>query len=235
MKIAIIGKPNAGKSSLLNRLAEVERAIVSPLPGTTRDTIEQRILIDGMPVNIIDTAGIRKAGNLLEQEGIRRAGEAAENADVVVLIADVNKDDIQDLKTMAADLGARKNLLYVFNKIDLSGHAPGKLHSSGDRRKVYMSAKTGAGVDTLKQEIKNIVAGSDYVENTFIAHTRHMNILRDAGAILEQATKQFQQYHAVELFADDLSRLQRLLGEMTGEYTSDDLLGDIFSRFCIGK
>ena len=235
LKIAIIGKPNAGKSSLLNRLAQAERAIVSALPGTTRDTIEQQILIDGIPVNVIDTAGIRKAGNLIEQEGIRRARSAADNADVVVLIADVNKDEIQDLKTIAAQFSPGKNLLYVFNKIDLSGHDPGKSRLSGEAREIFISAKTGTGVDVLKQEIKHCVTASDYSENTFVAHTRHINVLREAGAILEQAAEQFQRHHAVELFADDLSRLQRTLSLITGEYAPDDLLGEIFSRFCIGK
>ena len=235
LKIAIIGKPNAGKSSLLNRLAQVERAIVSALPGTTRDTIEQQILIDGIPVNVIDTAGIRKAGNLIEQEGIRRARSAADNADVVVLIADVNKDEIQDLKTIAAEFSPGKNVLYVFNKIDLSGHDPGKSRLSGEAREIYISAKTGTGVDVLKQEIKHCVTASDYSENTFVAHTRHINVLREAGAILEQAAEQFQRHRAVELFADDLSRLQRTLSLITGEYAPDDLLGEIFSRFCIGK
>ena len=235
LKIAIIGKPNAGKSSLLNRLAQVERAIVSPLPGTTRDTIEQQILIDGIPVNVIDTAGIRKAGNLIEQEGIRRARSAADNADVVVLIADVNMDEIQDLKTIAAEFSPGKNVLYVFNKIDLSGHEPGKSRLSGVAREIYISAKTGTGVDVLKQEIKHCVTASDYSENTFIAHTRHINVLHEAGAILEQAAEQFQRHRAVELFADDLSRLQRTLSLITGEYAPDDLLGEIFSRFCIGK
>ena len=235
LKIAIIGKPNAGKSSLLNRLAQVERAIVSALPGTTRDTIEQQILIDGIPVNVIDTAGIRKAGNLIEQEGIRRARSAADNADVVVLIADVNKDEIQDLKTIAAEFSPGKNVLYVFNKIDLSGHEPGKSRLSGVARDIYISAKTGTGVDVLKQEIKHCVTASDYSENTFIAHTRHINVLREARAILEQAAEQFQRHRAVELFADDLSRLQRTLSLITGEYAPDDLLGEIFSRFCIGK
>ncbi len=235
LKIAIIGKPNAGKSSLLNRLAEIERAIVSPLPGTTRDTIEQQILINGMPVSVIDTAGIRKAGNLIEQEGIRRARSAAENADIVILIADVNKDDIQDLKTIAAEFSPGKNVLYVFNKIDLSGHAPGKSELAGDAREIYISALTGAGVDALKQEIKHSVMASDYSENVFIAHTRHINVLREATAMLEQAAKKFQRHHAVELFADDLSRLQQTLSVITGEYAADDLLGEIFSRFCIGK
>ena len=235
LKIAIIGKPNAGKSSLLNRLAQAERAIVSALPGTTRDTIEQQILIDGIPVNVIDTAGIRKAGNLIEQEGIRRARSAADNADVVVLIADVNKDEIQDLKTIAAEFSPGKNVLYVFNKIDLSGHEPGKSRLSGVAREIYISAKTGTGVDVLKQEIKHCVTASDYSENTFIAHTRHINVLREAGAILEEAAEQFQRHRAVELFADDLSRLQRKLSVITGEYAPDDLLGEIFSRFCIGK
>ena len=235
LKIAIIGKPNAGKSSLLNRLAEVERAIVSHLPGTTRDTIEQRILIDGIPVNVIDTAGIRKAGNQIEQEGIRRARTAAESADIVILIADVNTDDIQDLSTIAAEFNPGKSVLCAFNKIDLSGHKAGKPQSSEDTQGIYISAKTGAGIDALKQEIKHCVMASDYSENTFIAHTRHINVLREAGVILEQAAEEFHRRHAVELFADDLSRLQRILGEITGEYTADDLLGEIFSRFCIGK
>lgn len=256
--IAIIGKPNAGKSSLLNRLAEVERAIVSPLPGTTRDTVEQQILIDGIPVSVIDTAGIRKAGDLIEQEGIKRAKSAADEADVVVLIADVTRDDVRDLEAIATDLGSDKKLLYAFNKIDLSGHAPGKSGPGGDglevrprtytsgygasrpetakdARGIYISAKMGTGIDELKREIKDIVAGSDFSENNFIAHTRHINVLRTAGELLEQAAAQFQRTRAVELFADDLYRLQRTLGEITGEYAADDLLGEIFSRFCIGK
>ena len=235
LKIAIIGKPNAGKSSLLNRLARAERAIVSPLPGTTRDTIEQQILIDGIPVNVIDTAGIRRAGNLIEQEGIRRARSAAGNADVVILIADVNEDEAEDLIPLGDEFGPEKSVLHVFNKIDLSGHDPGKFPLSGEERKIYVSAKTGAGIDLLKQEIKHCVTVSDYSENTFIAHTRHISVLREAGAMLEEAAKQFQRHHAVELFADDLSRLQRTLGVITGEYAPDDLLGEIFSRFCIGK
>ena len=235
LKIAIVGKPNAGKSSLLNRLAEIERAIVSPLPGTTRDTIEQQILIDGIPVSVVDTAGIRKAGDLIEQEGIRRARSAAGSADVVILIADAAGDDIRDLQAIAADLGSEKKLLYAFNKIDLSGHGAGRPESAKDAREIYISAKTGAGVDTLKQEIKDIAAGSDFSENSFIAHTRHINVLRAAGELLEQAAAQFRRTRAVELFADDLSRLHRTLGEITGEYTADDLLGEIFSRFCIGK
>lgn len=235
LKIAIIGKPNAGKSSLLNRLAEVERAIVSPLPGTTRDTIEQQILIDGIPVSVIDTAGIRKAGDLIEEEGIRRARSAAGSADVVILIADATRDDIHDLQTIAADLGTEKKLLYAFNKIDLSGHEAGKSEAARGARQIFISAKTGAGIDELKREIKDIVAGSDFSENSFIAHTRHIDVLRTARDLLEQAAEQFRRTRAVELFADDLNRLQRTLGEITGEYTADDLLGEIFSRFCIGK
>ncbi len=235
LKIAIIGKPNAGKSSLLNRLAQVERAIVSPIPGTTRDTIEQQILIDGIPVNVIDTAGIRRAGNRIEQEGIRRARSAAGSADVVILIADTTADDIRDLQAIAADLESEKKLLYAFNKIDLSGHRAGRPEPATALREIYLSAKTGAGIDELKREIKEIAAGSDFSENSFIAHTRHINVLRTAGELLEQAAAQFRSTRAVELFAEDLSRLHHTLGEITGEYTADDLLGEIFSRFCIGK
>ena len=217
MNIAIIGKPNAGKSSLLNRLAEIERAIVSPLPGTTRDTIEQQILIGGIPVRITDTAGIRTTGNQVEQEGIRRARSAANNADVVILIADATLEDIGELKSIAADLGAEK-LLYVFNKIDLTGHDAGKPSSANDTRELYISAMTGAGVDALKQEITTMVAGADVSENSFIAHTRHLNILHAVEEALEQAAQQYQHTHAPELFAEDLSRAQRKLGELTGEY-----------------
>ena len=235
LKIALIGKPNVGKSSLLNCLAQVERAIVSPQPGTTRDTVEQQILLDGIPVKVIDTAGIREAGNLIEQEGIRRAKSALEHADAVILIADVNQDDLPDLQAIAADFSTGKNLLYVFNKIDLSGHTAGSTRGPGGERQVYISAKTGAGIAALKQEIKTSVIGLDSSENTFIAHTRHINALSEAGTILEQAAREFRRRHAIELFAEDLARLQQCLSVITGEYAPDDLLGEIFSRFCIGK
>ncbi len=267
LKIALLGKPNAGKSSLLNRLAEAERAIVSPQPGTTRDTIEQQILIDGIPLNVIDTAGIRTAGNQIEQEGIRRAEAAAVAADIVILIADTCRDDMPDLRAVAAQLGPGKNLLYVFNKIDLSGRAPGKAGPDGDAppltpcggrleavpsgsvartgggasatanaaRAIYVSAKTGAGMDALKQEIKDMVRGADCTENSFIAHTRHIDLLHKAATQLRDAAAQFHQHRATELFADDLTRVQQTLGELTGTHTPDDLLGEIFARFCIGK
>ena len=235
LKIALIGKPNAGKSSLLNRLAEAERAIVSPVPGTTRDTIEQQILIDGIPVSVIDTAGLREAGNLIEQEGIRRARAAAKGADVALLVADATSDELRDLQSVATDLCSEKKLLYAFNKIDLSGHAPGRASPAKDARALYISAKTGAGVDALKQAIKDIVAGADFSENSFVAHTRHINALRTAGELLKRAARQYLDTRQVELFAADLAQLQRTLGEITGEYTADDLLGEIFSRFCIGK
>ena len=235
VKIAIIGKPNAGKSSLLNRLAEVERAIVSPQPGTTRDTIEQQILIDGIPVNVIDTAGIRETDTPVEQEGIERARSAAHGADVVILIADVTTDGIQAMQDIVTGPASEKNRLYVFNKIDLSGHPAGRRKAPQNRWELYISAKTGAGVDALKQAIKDLVTGSDHAENSFIAHTRHLDVLHKAAALLEQASVRFHQHHAVELFADDLQQLQHTLGELTGEHTPDDLLGEIFSRFCIGK
>lgn len=274
LKIALIGKPNAGKSSLLNRLAEAERAIVSPQPGTTRDTIEQQILLDGIPLNVIDTAGLRAAGNRIEQEGIERARAAALAADIVLLIADTCRDDRPDLHAMAAELGPGKNLLYVFNKIDLSGCAPSKsapsksapdgdgdapalapgkglpesgvpgyasAHGGGGHKtttaagEVYISAKTGAGMAALKQALKDMVGGADYSENSFIAHTRHLDVLHKAAAQLTEAAIQFRRHQATELFADDLSRVQQTLGELTGAHTPDDLLGEIFSRFCIGK
>ncbi len=234
VKLAIVGKPNVGKSSLLNQLAQTERAIVAAQPGTTRDTVEQQVLIDGIPIHVVDTAGLRAAGDPVEREGIRRARAAAEAADVALLVADVTEYGVQELENTAASLDVRDKALFVFNKIDLGDYSPGRRGEEGAPF-LYVSAKTGAGMDALKQEIKNSVLGADYSENAFIARTRHVEALRQAGLLLEEAAKMFQKRRAVELFADDLSRVQQTLGALTGEYAPDDLLGDIFSRFCIGK
>jgi len=235
LELAIIGKPNVGKSSLLNCLAKKERAIVSPEPGTTRDTLEQDILIEGIPVKIIDTAGIRPVDDSIEQEGIKRAKRAAEKADVVVLIGDVNSDELQELIGMARELDLEKNLVFVFNKTDLLTVSPRRCRDDGGPKEIFISAKTGEGVELLKRTIKQMVTHKDYSENTFIARARHINALKRAGSLLERGIDGFSRHQAIELFAEDLLRAQQSLDVITGKFAADDLLGEIFSRFCIGK
>lgn len=233
--VALVGKPNVGKSSLLNHLAQIERAIVSPLPGTTRDTIEQQILINGIPLKVIDTAGLRRASaDAVEREGMRRSRAAADQADVILLLADATDYDWEELQAVAQEFDPNK-VMFVFNKLDLlddAGAAEGRKRRPQGR---YVSAKTGAGIAELKAALSNQVMQSDQSEDAFVAHARHVHLLREAQRMLAEATARFQQREAVELFADDLARVQRVLAELTGERVADDLLGDIFARFCIGK
>lgn len=233
--VALVGKPNVGKSSLLNHLAQIERAIVSPLPGTTRDTIEQQILINGIPLKIIDTAGLRRGGaDAVEREGMRRSRAAADQADAILLLADATDYDWEELQAVAQEFDPNK-VMFVFNKLDLlddAGAAEGRKRRPQGR---YVSAKTGAGIAELKATLSNQVMQSDQSEDAFVAHARHVHLLREAQRMLAEATARFQQREAVELFADDLARVQRVLAELTGERVADDLLGDIFARFCIGK
>lgn len=233
--VALVGKPNVGKSSLLNHLAQIERAIVSPLPGTTRDTIEQQILINGIPLKVIDTAGLRPAGaDAVEQEGMRRSRAAADQADVILLLADATDYDWDELQAVAQEFDPNK-VLFVFNKLDLLDDP----RNAGGRERWpqgrYVSAKTGAGIAELKAALTNRVMQSDQSEDAFVAHARHVHLLREARRLLEEATVRFRQREAVELFADDLARVQQVLAELTGERVADDLLGEIFARFCIGK
>ena len=233
--VALVGKPNVGKSSLLNHLAQLERAIVSPLPGTTRDTIEQQILINGIPLKVIDTAGLRPAGaDAVEREGMRRSRAAADRADVILLLADATDYDWEELQAVAQEFDPNK-VLFVFNKVDLLDDAS---NAEGRKRRPqgrYVSAKTGAGIAELKAALTRRVMQSDQSEDAFVAHARHVHLLREAQRMLEEATARFRQREAVELFADDLARVQRILAELTGERVADDLLGEIFARFCIGK
>lgn len=237
--VALVGKPNVGKSSLLNHLAQIERAIVSPLPGTTRDTIEQQILINGIPLKVIDTAGLRRASaDAVEREGMRRSRAAADQADVILLLADATDYDWEELQAVAQEFDPKK-VMFVFNKLDLlddADNAGGAVESRSRRPQGrYVSAKTGAGIAELKAALSNQVMQSDQSEDAFVAHARHVHLLREAQRMLAEATARFQQREAVELFADDLARVQRVLAELTGERVADDLLGEIFARFCIGK
>ena len=226
LRVVLSGAPNAGKSSLLNHLLREQRAIVSDIPGTTRDVLEQYLDLDGLPVMLVDTAGIRESGDAIEVEGVRRAKLAREEADLVLNIVDVSAP--VDDWPVTSDGGAPG--LTVYNKIDRSGHVPGV-----DDGSIYLSAKTGEGVDLLVQRIKRFAGYREAEATGFIARQRHIDALDRAHRHLNQGIAQMAAYHAGELLAEELRLSQRALGEITGEVSSDDLLGRIFSSFCIGK
>jgi len=219
------GPPNAGKSSLLNALAGSERAIVTELPGTTRDPVEVDVILGGVPVRLVDTAGVRETDDPVESEGVRRALARAAEADLVVDI----RDDAGPVVAGAAAGGIPR--LTVLNKIDLSGRAPGPCGDAGAPA-VAVSAGTGAGLEALVAELRaRAIGGSDAEGARFSARRRHLDALERAGACLARAAAETDG----ELAAEELAAAQRALGEITGETTTEDLLGAIFSTFCIGK
>ncbi|OAI13136.1 tRNA modification GTPase [Methylomonas lenta] len=228
--VVLAGKPNAGKSSLLNALAGHEAAIVTDIAGTTRDVLRERIQIDGMPLHIIDTAGLHDSENIVEQEGIRRAQLEIEKADKVLLLMDSTDSENS---TLLDRLPANIDVTRVFNKIDLSGH-PAQIIDRVHQVEIYLSAKTGAGLDLLKQHLKASVGFGETTDNIFIARRRHLQALTQAQESVENAGYQLSNL-APELVAEDLRQAQTSLSEITGEFTSDDLLGEIFGSFCIGK
>ena len=230
MTVVLAGKPNAGKSSLMNALAGYDAAIVADIAGTTRDVLRERIQIDGMPLHIIDTAGLRETENQVEQEGIRRAQHEMERADKVLLLLDSAGSDQENVNEY---LPAGVAVTRVFNKIDISGKAPA-LVDSGDRVDIYLSVKTGEGMDLLKQHLKQSVGFGHGDESVFIARRRHIEALTMAERAIQDALAQLA-VAAPELVAEELRQAQYALSEITGEFTSDDLLGEIFSSFCIGK
>jgi len=231
MTVVLAGKPNAGKSSLLNALAGHEAAIVTDIAGTTRDVLRERIQLDGMPLHIIDTAGLRESDNSIEKEGIRRAHEEIQKADKILLLIDAREPETQDLlKTLPTNIDITK----VYNKIDLLGLAP-EIKQTEDGYSCYLSIKTGDGMDLLKQHLKQSVGFNESTDNVFIARRRHIEALRKGHDYVENALNQLQVSQAGELVAEDLRQAQMSLAEITGTVTSDDLLGKIFSSFCIGK
>lgn len=238
MRVVIAGRPNAGKSSLLNALSGRESAIVTSIEGTTRDVLREHIHIDGMPLHIIDTAGLRESPDEVEQIGIQRAWQEIQQADRVLLLIDsrqttlTNPHDIwPEFVDQLQDPG---KITLVRNKIDLSGEAAG-LFESAAATYIGISAATGEGMDSLKQHLKNIMGFSDSGESGFTARRRHLDALARANNFLAAGKAQLQGYAAGELLAEDLRHAQNALGEITGEFTPDDLLGRIFSSFCIGK
>jgi tRNA modification GTPase len=231
MTVVLAGKPNAGKSSLLNALAGHEAAIVTDIAGTTRDVLRERIQLDGMPLHIIDTAGLRDTANVVEQEGVRRAYEEIRKADKVLHLIDIRDAEPQRLQD---SLPEGMNITTVYNKIDLLGKAP-ELNTTETGTQIYLSIKTGAGMDLLTQHLKQSVGYNEAAENIFIARTRHLEALGKSYDFVKNALFQLQTSLASELVAEDLRQAQQALAEITGEFTSDDLLGKIFSSFCIGK
>lgn len=231
MTVVLAGKPNAGKSSLLNALAGHEAAIVTDVAGTTRDVLRERIQLDGMPLHIIDTAGLRESENIVEQEGIRRAREEIGKADLILLLVDVQDEDIRSIR---ASLPENVNLTTVYNKIDLLTLAP-RLTNAETGTEIYLSVKTGAGMELLVEHLKQSVGYNANEENVFMARTRHLEALEKSFEYVTNALQQLQTTEAGELVAEELRLAQQTLGEITGEFSSDDLLGKIFSSFCIGK
>jgi tRNA modification GTPase len=235
INIAIAGKPNAGKSSLLNRLAGYESAIVTDIAGTTRDVLKENISINGMPIQIVDTAGLRESPDTVEQEGIRRAYTAFESADLILLLVDASKEQGSDALKLwpgrLADTSVLQRTIVVRNKIDLTDETAGLKASDN----ICISANTGAGIDELCQLISDKAGYMPGDNNQFIARRRHLDALQRALSSIDTGLSQLLLSGAAELLAEDLRDAQQALGEITGELSADELLGAIFSSFCIGK
>jgi len=229
-QVVIAGQPNVGKSSLLNRLAGEELALVSTIPGTTRDVIRQSIQIRGVPMHIMDTAGLRVSRDEIENMGIALTHQTLRRADLILLLLDASQGMTVQDKAIVKDLPADIPRLLVLNKTDLlQGKAP---DLQGIKKAVQVSAKTGEGIDELRSKLLEAVGWRDQEGGVFIARERHLRSLAQAQTHLTQASTVLTQ---AELFAEELRLAQRALNEITGEFTPDDLLGEIFSRFCIGK
>jgi len=227
--VVIAGKPNAGKSSLLNQLAGHDSAIVTEVAGTTRDILREHIQIDGLPLHIIDTAGLRESDDVVEREGIKRARQVIEGADRVLFVVDIEDQDKSMLDSLPKDIG----LTIVYNKIDKDGRSAELMETSSTS--IYLSAKTGEGIDMLKQHLKKCMGYEQKNEGQFIARRRHLDAIDTAEEHLLIADKNLHQLKAGELLAEELRLAQDALSSITGEFSSDDLLGRIFSDFCIGK
>lgn len=225
--VVIAGQPNVGKSSLLNRLAGEELAIVTAVPGTTRDTVRQAIEIEGVPINIVDTAGLRETRDEIERLGIARTWGEIERADALLLVVDARQGIAAADETIVAKLPQALNRIVVQNKIDLAGK-PAATHENV----VYLSAKTGEGLPLLRRKLLDAAGWQPAEEGGFLARERHLTALASAARHLRAAERTCEQ---AELFAEELRLAQKALEEVTGEFSADDLLGAIFSRFCIGK
>lgn len=238
MNVVIAGRPNAGKSSLLNALAGKQSAIVTEIAGTTRDVLREHIHIDGMPLHIIDTAGLRDSNDIVEQIGINRAWTEIKNADRVLLLVDASSTmetaPEQLWPDFIAHLPSLDKVTVIRNKIDLSGEQPG-IDSQQDCHLIRLSAKQDQGMDLLRQHLKQCMGYNSSCEGGFMARRRHIEALLKAQQFLDAGSTQLHEFGAGELLAQDLREAQNALSEITGAFSSDDLLGRIFSSFCIGK
>ncbi len=239
MTVVIAGKPNAGKSSLLNALAGKDSAIVTNIEGTTRDVLREHIQIDGMPLHIIDTAGLRQSGDAIEREGMRRAYQEIEKADHVLLVVDSSKNHTNQTDELLNelwpdDLPALPETMpvtVIFNKADLSG-----LSCEQNKHGINLSAKTGEGLEQLKQHLKQTMGFNNQTGSSrFSARRRHLNALQKAAELLDSGKQQLTHASAGELLAEDLRQTQQVLEAITGRFTPDDLLDRVFRDFCIGK
>lgn len=228
---ALIGRPNVGKSSLLNCLAGADIAIVTDQPGTTRDVIREQVIIDGVPINIVDTAGLRESREEVERLGVARAWQEASEVDVVVLVLDASAGYIAADREIAARAPKKSSIIRVLNKIDLLETEPARTLVDGVNE-IRLSAKTGDGVELLRSALLDAAGWRPAGEGLFMARERHLHALVDARDHLKSASEQSAQ---VELCAEELRLAQNALATIGGDFVSDDLLGEIFSRFCIGK
>ena len=231
LQVVLAGQPNVGKSSLLNRLAGEELAIVTPIPGTTRDSVRQAIHIDGVPLNIVDTAGLRDTQDEVERLGIARTWSEIGRADVVLLLVDARAGVTRQDLDLVARIPQGVKRVFVHNKIDLAGGEP-RVQRGEAATELYLSAKTGAGMELLRAELLGIAGWQQGAEDLFMARERHLVALRQAA---QHAARAGEHFSRPELFAEELRLAQEQLNSITGEFAADDLLGEIFSRFCIGK
>ncbi len=229
--VAIAGKPNAGKSSLLNTLTKQSSAIVTHIAGTTRDVLKETIYVEGMPVHIIDTAGLHNSDDVIEQEGIRRAHKEINNADLVLLVYD-SRDSELDL-TILPDSVKDKPKIVIKNKIDLVDLKP-RIHKVDNLMEIAISAKNGEGIDLVRGALSEFAGLNSSIEGVFLARKRHINAIEETLVFISNAIEQLEQGSS-ELVAEDLRQAGLQLSKVTGEFSSDDLLGEIFTSFCIGK
>ena len=229
--VVLFGRPNVGKSSLLNRFTGEDVAIVTEVPGTTRDALRELIHLDGIPIHIVDTAGLRSPADKVETIGISRTWRALESADLGLLVIDATVGESSDDRRFLDQLGPLIPRIVVFNKIDLTGD-PARVEQGPSRTEVWVSAQTREGLDLLQKEILRQVGWRPQEEGVFLARERHLQCLRRAALYLTEAETESGQ---LELFAEALRLAQMALDEISGSFTSDDLLGEIFSRFCVGK
>lgn len=236
INIVLVGQPNVGKSSLLNQLAHEDIAIVTEFPGTTRDTIRQSIEIEGIPLHLVDTAGLRETSDVIEQQGIARTHAAARQAGLVLLVLDSRQGMTAADQDILNNLPQELPVLTIYNKIDLSAEIP-RIAENEYGMVIYLSAKNGEGIDLLKNALLQAIGwqGNIAGEGLYMARQRHLQALASASQHLQTAATLLDEGNTLELLAEELRLAQQALSAITGEFTADDLLGSIFSNFCIGK